>query len=172
MAARAPIPKPLQVQVYRRDRWICQWCSQPVVFHAAMRLLENLTRKLGHEGPLAYYHLRWRRDQAPLLDWLGAVIDHKHAHAKGGGIEIGNLITACNKCNTRKSDSDATEHASKNPKREPKGKHGKPEHWDGFTSLFVVLADRDPSALSDSEREWFRVLTDGREPGAPQKAAQ
>jgi hypothetical protein len=48
----------------------------------------------------------------------------------------------------------------KRPQRKPiKGKYGEPQHWDGLTALFVVLAQRDRSGLTLSERDWLKVLT-------------
>jgi 5-methylcytosine-specific restriction endonuclease McrA len=52
--------------------------------------------------PLAYHHANWSRQGAPLLDLLGAVIDHIEAFSTGGASDIENLATACNKCNGRK----------------------------------------------------------------------
>jgi hypothetical protein len=39
-----------------------------------------------------------------------------------------------------------------------KGKYGDPQHCDGLSSLFVVLGDRQASALTASERAWLQVL--------------
>ena len=39
-----------------------------------------------------------------------------------------------------------------------KGKYGEPQHWDGVSSLFMVLADRQASGLTASERAWLQVL--------------
>jgi hypothetical protein len=45
------------------------------------------------------------------------------------------------------------------PKLAPvKGKYGEPLHWDGLSSLFIVLARRYPEALTTSEREWLKEL--------------
>ena len=40
-----------------------------------------------------------------------------------------------------------------------KGKYGEPQHWDGLSSLFLMLAERDPPALTASERGWLRALS-------------
>jgi 5-methylcytosine-specific restriction endonuclease McrA len=123
-----------------------------------MRLIESEVRKAGRREPLSYYHAHWTRDGAPLLDELGAVIDHVEAHSIGGSSAEENLATACCKCNGRKSAAPMAEF-SKRPQRKPiKGKYGEPQHWDGLSALFVMLAQRDPS-LNASEKGWLKVLT-------------
>jgi hypothetical protein len=76
--------------------------------------------------------------------------------AKDGLDSEENLITACNKCNGRKSAS-LLEVFLKWPMRKPiKGKYGEPQHWDGLASLFLVLAERNE--LTTGEKVWLRVL--------------
>jgi hypothetical protein len=70
---------PIQVQVFRRDRWLCRWCGCPVIFAPVMKYLADLVRREGYDTTLPYYHRNWRRRDAPLLDRLGAVIDHVEA---------------------------------------------------------------------------------------------
>jgi 5-methylcytosine-specific restriction endonuclease McrA len=156
---RPPLSKELQLRVFRRDKWVCRWCDRPVIFAPVMRLIERDVRTAGKGEPLSYYHAHWTRDGAPLLDELGAVIDHIEAHSAGGSSEEENLATACCKCNVRKSAARLDEWG-KRPQRKPiKGKYGEPQHWDGLTALFVVLAQRDRSGLTLSERDWLKVLT-------------
>jgi 5-methylcytosine-specific restriction endonuclease McrA len=156
---RPPIPRALQVEVFRRDGWLCRWCLRPVVFPPALKLLEQWVRDQGVDGALAYFHPNWRRDQAPLLDELGASVDHVEAHALGGSSEIDNLATICAKCNGRKGKLTADEHLKRHPVKKVKGKYGEPTHWDGFASLFVLLVNENPKLATASERAWSRVLT-------------
>jgi hypothetical protein len=159
---RPPLTKDLQLTVFRRDRWICRWCNRPVVFAPAMRLLEREVRQAGINQPLAYYHAHGTRDGAPLLDELWAVIDHVEAFSRRGASTEENLATACNKCNGRKSAAPMSEF-SKRPQRKPvKGKYGEPQHWDGLSSVFIVLARRDPDGLTVSEKGWLKALTKPR----------
>jgi 5-methylcytosine-specific restriction endonuclease McrA len=159
MKARPPLSKELQLRVFRNDRWVCRWCNRPVIFAPVLRLIEREIRKTGNGDPLSYYHAHWTRDGAPLLDELGAVIDHIEAHSTGGSSEEPNLATSCCKCNVRKSAASMREWGAR-PQRKPiKGKGGEPQHWDGLSALFVVLAQRDPSILSASEKGWLKVLT-------------
>lgn len=157
---RPLISKTLQVKVFRRDAWLCQYCGCPVVFPPALRLMEVWLRPrlpAGQEMP-AYYHERWRRDRAPLLDQLGVVVDHRVAAAKGGGIDETNLLTACNKCNTRKSDTAEDKHRARNPRRRIRAKYGEPKMWDGLSAMFLALARDNPDAVSTAEREWEAAL--------------
>jgi 5-methylcytosine-specific restriction endonuclease McrA len=155
---RKRIPKDLQVRVFRRDRWICRWCGRPVIFPPAMRYLEQLARQMGHSGRLAYFDPRWRRDRAPLLDHLGAVIDHERAFSRNGEDSEANFVTSCNKCNARKSASEVADFKSRLPLLPVKGKYGEPQDWDGFSTLFVLLAKRAPG-LTAGDKGWLDALT-------------
>ena len=42
-----------------------------------------------------------------------------------------------------------------------KGRYGEPQHWDGLTCVFVVLAGRFPDKLTAGEREWLKALKYG-----------
>jgi len=123
-----------------------------------MKFLELEMRNAGYAGRLAYYHSHWTRDGSPLLDELGAVIDHVQAFSTGGPCTEENLCTACAKCNGRKS-SAPVDKWNQREKRSPiKGKYGEPQHWDGLSSLFVVLAGRYPAKLTAVERGWLRAI--------------
>jgi 5-methylcytosine-specific restriction endonuclease McrA len=128
------------------------------VFAPALRVLELLARERGHEGPLAYHDPRWRRDRAPLLDHLAAVVDHVEAFSRGGAHDETNFVTACNKCNARKNNVIAKEFERAIPQRAVKGKYGEPEHWDGFSTLFVLLS-RGRHDVSASEKGWLAGLS-------------
>jgi 5-methylcytosine-specific restriction endonuclease McrA len=156
---RASLPKALQVAIFRRDGWLCRWCKRPVIFAPVMKYLEREIRSSGDGRPLAYYHAHWTRDGAPVLDELGAVIDHAAAFSRGGLDTLENLITSCNRCNGRKSGAPLKTWAQR-PKRTPvKGKYGEPNHWDGLSMVFVMLARRDPHGLTPGEREWLNEFT-------------
>jgi len=173
MSSEPPTPKAprsaphsVQVQVFRRDRWLCRWCGSPVIFAPVMRYLAELVRREGHTEIPAYYNRNWRRRDAPLLDRLGAVIDHVEAHSGGGASAIANLATACNKCNGRKSNSPAEAFSKRQPLIPIKGKYGDPEAWDGLSTLFMVLIAKNPETATATERAWLRALnaTDSRPP--------
>jgi len=123
-----------------------------------MRLLDLFVRDGGHAVPLAYHHPNWSRRHSPLLDHLGAAVDQVVAFSKDGAHIEENFSTSCNKCNIRKNVATVADFASRHPKRSVKGKYGEPEHWDGLSTLFVLLATQHPEQLSDGERGWLRVL--------------
>lgn len=148
----------VHVQVFRRDGWLCRWCACPVIFAPTFRHLAEFTKQEGFNGPLAYYNRNWRRSDSPLLDHMGAVIDHVQAHSGEGPSVISNLVTACNKCNGRKSNLPADVFRRRSPLRLVKGKYGEPEHWDGLSTLFMLLMAKNPGIATQSERTWLRAL--------------
>jgi 5-methylcytosine-specific restriction endonuclease McrA len=137
-----------------RARLACRYdpCDvRPVIFGPALKYLHRFVRDNGVNEPLAYHDDHWTRRNAPLLDHMGAVIDHLEAHSRGGPDRLANLVTACNKCNARKSDGQPRE-----LRRPIKGKYGEPEHWDGLSTLFVILVDEKKA--SPTERDWLKHL--------------
>jgi 5-methylcytosine-specific restriction endonuclease McrA len=126
-----------------------------------MKYLEREVRKTGSDSPLAYHHAHWTREGAPLLDLLGAVIDHIEAFSTGGASDIENLATACNKCNGRKSAATPAKWGERPMDKPIKGKYGEPQNWDGLSTLFVILAERARDGLTKSERDWLRALGAG-----------
>ena len=155
---RQPIPKRIQVQVFETDRWLCRWCLRPVVFPPAMRFLQEFVKAHGHSRQVAFYDLHWRRDLSPLLDELGASIDHVHAHAKGGSNDPENLATICAKCNVRKGSLTVEEHLRRYKRIPVKSKHGEPQRWDGLASVFVILVDENPGLATVTEKAWASAL--------------
>jgi 5-methylcytosine-specific restriction endonuclease McrA len=155
-SGRPKIPLDVQVRVLFRDGWLCRWCHRPTIFAPTLRLLQRFVQKAGYTAPIAYFDLHWRRDLSPLLDHLGAVIDHAEAYARGGEHSEGNFVTACNKCNARKNSRRADAYEREQPGKPVKGKFGEPRNWDGLVSLFLVLAD-DPG-ITATEKAWKRAL--------------
>ena len=155
---RASLPKALQVAVYRRDRWLCRWCKKPVIFAPVMKYLEVEIRKSGHISPISYYNRNWRRSDSPLLDLLGAEIDHVDSHSGGGPSELKNLVTSCHKCNLSKGPKTLTKWNERSKGKPIKSKYGEPQHWDGLSAVFVTLANRHQVALTADERKWIKAF--------------
>jgi hypothetical protein len=88
---------------------------------------------------------------------MGAVIDHVEAFASGGVHGESNFATACNKCNTRKNSRSAAVYEGERPGKPVRGRFGEPKHWDGLTSLFLVLAGSG-IPLTATERAWKKAL--------------
>jgi hypothetical protein len=155
---RRKIPISTQVQVLFRDGWLCSLCHRPTIFPLAMKYAAAFVSDRKYSLPIAYFHPRWRRDTAPLLDHLGCVIDHVKAHSKGGDHDAHNFAVACNKCNVRKSAVEKERYLKENPSKRVKGKYGEPKYWDGLASLFVVLVRETPERLTVNERLWLREI--------------
>jgi len=155
---RAKLSKERQVRIFRRDGWLCRWCKKPVMFGPVMRYLEKEVRRAGHEEPLAYYHAHWTRDGAPLMDELGAVVDHVEAFASGGRCEDQNLVTACCKCNGRKNSLPLPAWDQLEKRSPIKGKYGEPQHWDGLSAVFIVLSESHRNDLTAGEEGWLTAL--------------
>ncbi len=156
---RKPPSKELQLKIFRRDGWLCCWCKRPVIFPPVMKYLELELKNSGNRERLAYYHPHWTRRTAPLLDELGAVIDHVEAFSTGGSCTEENFCTACCKCNVRKSAASLDRWSQRDRRKPVKGKYGEPQFWDGFSHLFVLLANRNKLFLNVSDRAWLKVLS-------------
>jgi 5-methylcytosine-specific restriction endonuclease McrA len=151
-------------EVFTRDRWACRWCTYPVVFAPALKYLQEDVRRRGGNVPLAYYHFDFARLYAPLLNDLAAIVDHVQAGSRAGPNDLGNLVTACNRCNMLKRDLDEaawrklieefrTLRSLQNRTDEM------PTDWDGFSTVFLLALRDDRSAATSSELEWFEALS-------------
>lgn len=107
---------------------------------------------------LAYFDPQWRRDAAPLLDRLGAVVDHVEAVSRGGAHDDSNFVTACNKCNARKNSGRVEDFEKRTPRLPVKGKYGEPAHWDGLSAVFLAWAQPRRDELTANEADWLRAL--------------
>jgi len=148
----------MQVEVYFRHGWLCYLCKRPLVFPFALRQLADLVAREAPSRTIAYYNLNWRRDSAPLLDELGASVDHVEAFAKGGDHHVDNFAAVCARCNARKSDRTREEFIAAAKPWKVKGSHGEPTAWDGLTSVFVALASQSTRPLTTTEKAWLREL--------------
>ena len=155
---RPRIPIPTQVEVLFRDRWLCHLCGRPTVFHLTFKYLAEIVRAKYPTLGTAYWHLRSRRDAAPLLDELGACIDHVTPVSRRGTDDPSNLAVACGRCNVRKSARVKDEYLRLNPRWVVRGKHGEPTDWDGLSALFVALVAAKTARLSRTDREWLVAL--------------
>ncbi len=156
--SRKKLSKAAQVVIFRRDAWLCYLCKRPVIFSPAMKLLTLEVKMAGNSERLAYYHAHGTREGSPLLDELGAAIDHVEAFSTGGACSDENLRTSCWKCNGRKSSAATAKWEQREKRRPIKGKYGEPRDWDGLTSVFVMLAERRFPELTADERTWLKAL--------------
>ena len=95
---------------------------------------------------------------APSMAILAAseTCQHVAAFSAGGAHDASNFATACAKCNMRKSAEPADEFQKKHPLGPIKGKYGAPEHWDGLSTLFVLMLQDVRRRVTRSEMEWHR----------------
>jgi hypothetical protein len=133
-----------RVHIWTRDKWQCCWCNKPVILAQAMKYLAE---EIGGEHgalPRGYYQGNWKRDEAPLLDELGAVVDTR---------DDVNPRTACWRCNTRR----------RTPEESVQKGSGATD-WDGMSGVFVFFAKqkRHEGRLTAYERELLRALETGR----------
>jgi hypothetical protein len=155
---RPKIPIETQVRIFFRDSWMCRWCDKPTIFAPALKYMEKLVKDSGYEQQFAYYDLHYRPDKAPLLDLLAATIDHVVPFSKGGDDAEGNLVTACNKCNMRKSDRHAEDFTRENPLSPVTSRYGEPKNWDGLVSFFVMIGRQHPIWLTSHEKNWLKAI--------------
>ncbi len=131
MKKRKSLPKKLQLEIYNRDYWTCQYCGDPVFYVQTLKLLEKLSPDCG------YYHPNGKSEKMLKLffnKW--ASIDHVKPFTKYGEDSLENLVTACWECNLRMGNKD-----DKQGKRKPRKikKHQKTKSWDGLYSLYEKL---------------------------------
>jgi hypothetical protein len=114
--------------------------------------MKYLAEEIGAERdtPLrGYYHENWKREEAPLLDELGAVVDKR---------DDSNPRTACWRCNTRRRADEGERIGSDIA------------NWDGMSGVFVFLAKqkRYEGRLTAYERELLKALESGHRSVLPQ----
>jgi hypothetical protein len=99
--------------------------------------------------PQGYYHGNWKREEAPLLDELGAVVDKRNDT---------NPRTACWRCNTRRTSNESARMGSD------------VSNWDGMSAVFVFLAKQKQheGRLTAYERELLKALETTRRSVQPQ----
>jgi 5-methylcytosine-specific restriction endonuclease McrA len=151
IAGKSLLPRPLALSLVQETRNFCP----------AMKYLQQQLADAGYEE-LAYWRYAYHRQGAPLLDELAAVLDHVTAFSAGGPGNAENLVTACNKCNTRKSNSHATAWEREHPVKPIKSKYGEPVKWDGFSNLFLYFAEKYAANLTKTEKAWVKALKNER----------
>ena len=132
--ARINIPRRLQLEVFYRDYWHCRYCLEPVFFNPTLKLLNDLSP--GH----GYYHAHGKTGETlTLFQWRFASADHVLPVAEGGENTGDNLVTACWRCNLRKSDGNPSEFQLQEVPADLADLH-----WDGLASIYPHLPGADP----------------------------
>lgn len=139
---RAPISKQIQLEIFLRDKWMCRYCGEEVLFSPALKVLDEQVPDKG------YYHRNGRANKmSPMLLNKSGAIDHIHPVSDGGGNEFDNLVSSCWKCNSSKSNDLSPNWINKIiPIEELKPAEG----WDGMFGLIERF---------DKSNEWIKVKT-------------
>ena len=155
---RKPIPVAIQAEGLFRDRWLCHVYRRPLILRLALKYLAQHVEDHLPGVHLAYWDSRWRRDRSPLLDELGASVDHVVALANEGPHSIDNFRAICARCNASKSAKEDKVFRSDSKPWKVTGKYGEPRTWDGLSSAFVALTKDLQGRLTANERRWYRAV--------------
>jgi hypothetical protein len=147
VAARRTPPRAARAQVFVRDRFICRYCGGKTIFEPVMALL-------GFVYPQLFpYHPNWRGGVThPAVISRSAVVDHVEPGSSGGAwLDLDNLVTACNPCNSIKSDLSL----------EQLGWTLQPikrTSWDGLVGLYPSLWAASGRPAANFHLAWMRDL--------------
>jgi 5-methylcytosine-specific restriction endonuclease McrA len=123
---RAP-SKTVAASVLARDGYRCRFCGCRVVSARARDVMDRLLPGVG-------LWPRQDRDRHAAFLALSAVVDHLVPHARGGGSQEENLVTACQSCNYGRMDWIIEEVSLSDPRlRAPIV-----DEWDGLTRLLAA----------------------------------
>jgi len=139
---RKPIPKQTQATVFQRDKWTCRYCGDNVIFSPALKVLDSLSPEHGY-----YSRNGSSSEMSPMLLSKCACVDHINPVADGGTNEINNLVCACWKCNTEKSNNNPDSWISRMINIEDVNA---PIGWDGMLSFVFQY---------DEGNEWLQYIS-------------
>jgi hypothetical protein len=140
-------PRAVRAQVFTRDRFTCRYCGGKTIFEPVMALV-------GFVYPHLFpYHPNWRGGVThPALISRSAVVDHVEPGSSGGAwLDLENLVTACNPCNSIKSDFSL----------EQLGWTLQPiqrTRWDGLVGLYPALWEAAGRPAAAFHLAWMRDL--------------
>ena len=123
--------------------------------YTGKRLLNpGILKILSHYFPDDFpYHPHWKMTETHIAYWeMSPTIDHIYPIAKGGRDDEQNWVTTSMKNNSIKSNYTIDEiHWTLYPK-------GNIADWDGLTSVFLALVDKDKELLKDAYiRNWYNA---------------
>lgn len=141
---RPGLSQTLQVEILRRDCWLCRYCGRKLVAGGVLALIGKLCPgefpfPPGHHMPTDRTH--------PAAIRVYPNVDHVRAGSSGGAwSDPDNLVAACTPCNERKSNRQGW--IVRPPIR---------EDWTGLTEFYRALAGLAGS-ISATDRSWLRAL--------------
>jgi hypothetical protein len=127
--------------VFRRDRWRCRWCGNPVFLPRSIRLLDRELESASQR----YYHPNWKQSESPLRHAFGAIACQTVPDFSD---KPESFATSCNRCFIGEA------------KARLPGPISEHETWDGFAAVFTVLAQRYERELTDDDRGWVKAPSD------------
>lgn len=158
--ARVALSPRLRLRIYRRDGFLCRYCSRETLFEPALRLLSELAPEVFP------FHPNWKRGFVhPAYPTLTPSCDHLVPVARGGAaVDPMNLVTACARCQYSKGDYLLSE--LRGVELQP----CRPSEWNGLTELYAQLFDlvcarqldeTARAAIQRSHRPWLAAVASG-----------
>ena len=142
---RDTIPQWQQVELFLRDNFTCRYCGKHTIFIGTLRAVNAL---LPNDFP---YHPHWKwNDTHPAFWELTASCDHLKPVARGGTNNIDNLVTACYKCNSIKTNWTLEE--LRWELHEPTN-----DSWDGLVGIFLQIMEQS-KIQEKSLKSWYNLL--------------
>ena len=132
---------------FLRDGFIDRYSGQKLLNTGILKIIS-------HYFPDDFpYHPHWKMTETHIAYWeLTPTIDHIYPIAKGGEDDESNWVTTSMKNNSIKSNYTLDELQWKLYPR------GEIVEWDGLTSVFLKLVEKDKELLEDHYiRSWYKV---------------
>ena len=132
---------------FLRDGFIDRYSGQKLLNPGILKIIS-------HYFPDDFpYHPHWKMTETHIAYWeLTPTIDHIHPIAMGGEDDESNWVTTSMKNNSIKSNYTLDELQWKLYPR------GETSEWDGLTSVFLKLVEKDGELLKDHYiRSWYNV---------------
>ena len=132
---------------FLRDGFIDRYSGQKLLNPGILKIIS-------HYFPDDFpYHPHWKMTETHIAYWeLTPTIDHIYPIAKGGEDDESNWVTTSMKNNSIKSNYTLDELQWKLYPR------GETVEWDGLTSVFLKLVEKDKELLEDHYiRSWYNV---------------
>lgn len=133
---RTPMPKRLELEVFRRDRFQCRYCGIRVVKRDFFALLSKVI------GPASFPLGSLNADRHGAQFALGAQAEHVVPDCRGGATSIDNLVTSCWSCNYGKRNYLLSEVGLTDPRERPQSSI----EWNGLEAFRLPL-QRMPTSL-------------------------
>lgn len=149
-----------QVEIDKRTYTMAQkmnqfLCDGFIDRYSGQKLLNpGILKIISHYFPDDFpYHPHWKMTETHIAYWeLTPTIDHIYPIAKGGEDDESNWVTTSMKNNSIKSNYTLDELQWKLYPR------GETSEWDGLTSVFLKLVEKDGELLKDHYiRSWYNV---------------